>query len=61
MRYKDEAEISRSNISPDRNPIDNPMPSAPEAAALQNAPSFRDGGCLIFHCARRTTTIGIYN
>jgi len=24
MRYKDEAEISHSNINPDRNPIDNP-------------------------------------
>jgi len=23
MRYKDEAEISHSNINPDRNPIDN--------------------------------------
>ena len=38
MRYKDEAEISHSNINPDRNPFDNPCRLRPKRQRYKMLP-----------------------
>jgi hypothetical protein len=43
MRYKDEAEISHSNINPDRNPIDNPCRLRPRRLRYKMLPPSRMG------------------